>query len=106
MQNLKIYFTSQSVEDIKALRQVIKENYHAPLTAIKYVAGLRAEINKLSYCALTIGVSRSSFLINKYGSHIRRINYKKMAILYIVHGEYVVIKAIIPSAIITDSKIK
>ena len=92
----KIEFSFQASSDIDALHNVIAYEYFAPLTAKRYIDGIYKVINKLSYSASAFAVYRRKS-VRQYGSSVRRVNYRKMAILYTVHEETVYIHRIVPA---------
>jgi len=62
--------------------------YKAPLTAVRYLNGLQKEIERLSVLADTLPYySRPQ--LQKYGQNTKRINYKKMAIIFAIYGPIV-----------------
>lgn len=101
MNQFQILITEEAKHDIKQLSDVIKYQYKSPLTAFSYIQGLVDEINKLQLTAESYVIqTRKSFLI--YGYNVRRINYKKMSILYSVSNYIVYIHRIVPSSTISD----
>jgi len=73
----------------------------APLTAAKHYAGIKDVIKDLSENPYMYAVkSNISFL--QYGLHVRRANFKKMAILYTIHGNIVYVHRIIAASMIID----
>jgi len=101
MSQYQILITEEAKHDIKQLADVIKYQYKSPLTAFSYVQGLIDEINKLEVSAETYVLqTRKSFLI--YGFNVRRVNYKKMTIIYTVSNYTVHIHRIMPSSTISD----
>ena len=94
----QIKFTKEAQEGYKGLLYTINEKYKAPLTAKKYTTELINEIYKLKSTAESIPLSRQQSILSTYGYNARRINYKKMAIIYTVFSDLVVIEAIIPQA--------
>ena len=76
----------------------INERYKSPLTAKKYTSELIKEIFKRRSTAESIPFCRQQFILAAYGYKARRINYKKMAIIYTVFSDLVIIEAIIPQA--------
>lgn len=97
----RIKFSDEAEKDFDEYLYHIRTVYHAPLTAIKHYVELTKAINSLKYFPesypLQTGVS---FL--RYGSDVRRINYKRMAIIYTVHGDTVYIQRIIPANLIAN----
>ncbi len=101
MKQYRVFITEEAKTDIEQLSDVIKHKYKSPQTAFNYIQGLVNEINKLEVSAESYTVqTRKSFL--KYSYNVRRINYKKMSIIYTVSNYTVYIHRIIPSSAIYD----
>ena len=101
MSQYQILFTEEAKKDIKQLSDVIKYQYKSPLTAFKYIQGLVDEIKILSVSAESYIIqTRKSF--TKYGYNVRKVNYKKMSILYTVSNKTVYIHRVIPASTIAD----
>ena len=49
---------------------------------------------------LSIAVSERDFLLSQYGSTVRNINYKKMAIIYTTESDKIIIQRIMAAALI------
>lgn len=96
----QIRYADTALEDIKDLRIVIRDTYKAPNTAISYLQGLYDKISRLKTSAESYTIQTSSFF-QRYGANTRRINYKKMAIIYTLHGDIIYIRRIIPANLIT-----
>ena len=90
----EVKFTEKALEDLYELDYTIRYNFQAPLTAERYLTGLKQEIQELTRSADLSVVQRK--LSQKYGIEIRRVNYKGMAILYSIEEEVVIIQRIIP----------
>jgi len=102
MKKYSIKFTESAEEDILDLADVINDKYKAPITAKKYTTELIIEIFKLKSTAESIPYCSQISVVAKYGYNARRTNYKKMAIIYTVNENIVVIEAIIPQGNIKD----
>ena len=101
MTNFKVVYSDVAIDDLHALSHYIIENCKAPITSREYAKGIVTTINSLSYLADSLPLfRRKSFA--KYGFNVRRINYKKMAIIYSIHGKVVLIQRIIPGALIIE----
>lgn len=87
-------------QDIDNLSDAIIYTYQAPNTAFKYVQGLLNAIQSLSKNPESPPIQTRTSL-QQYGANVRRINYKKMAIIYTVHGNIVYIHRIIAGSMIT-----
>ncbi len=98
-EKVKIVYSDQSREDFRDLYRCIVYNYKAPMTAFKYMNGLNQTIRSLETFPYANAVRTNSSL-QQYGKNVRRVNYKKMAIIYIVLDDIVSILRIIPGNMI------
>ena len=73
---------------------------NAQITASKHYAGLLEAIAKLEKYA-DIYPIQTRKLFCKYGINVRRLNYKKMTIIYTIHGQIVYVHRIIAASMIT-----
>ena len=100
MDDYQIILSKEAKKDIDNLTEVIKNEYKAPFTAFKYVQELLDEILSLSkFPKIYAEKFYPAFL--HYGS-VRRINYKRMAIIYTVDEQTVYIHRIMPASMILD----
>ncbi|MCM1033989.1 MAG: type II toxin-antitoxin system RelE/ParE family toxin [Paludibacter sp.] len=90
MENEIIYLPIAK-RDIQELHDVIANDYFAPLTAKRYIEGLYKTINSLSLFSERHPIQRRKYIRQMYGTDIRRVNYKKMAILYTFNNDVVYI---------------
>lgn len=95
----RILYSPDAESDIKELFHVITHLYKSPLTAGRYVQGLYEEILRLSTVAESLPIQTSASF-RRFGSNVRRINFKKMAVIYTVHGRIVYIHRVIPAKLI------
>jgi hypothetical protein len=86
--------------DILAFYNNILYQYKQPQTAYRNRLGLYNEIQKLSVHAGSIAICRNDFIQFLYGPEARRVNYKKMAIIFVLHHDKVYIKRVIPASLI------
>ena len=98
MKQFEIVFSKQANTDIQNLSNTILYQYHAPLTAFKYLQGLLDEIKKLKTNADSYSKKQKNLF--QFGYNVRRLNYKKMAIIYSVIDRTVYILRIVPSSTI------
>jgi len=96
----QLAFSSQAYMDMRNLSDTIMYTYKMPLTAEKYIRGLRQEIEQLRRNPEAYHIQTSCSLL-QYGTNVRRINYKKMAIIYTIHENTVYIHRIIAALMIT-----
>lgn len=99
MKKYEINLSSEAMQDLRNLFNVIAFEYKTRQTAIKYIDELFGVINKLKYSAESYQLQNRPYF-RKYGLFVYRINYKKMAIIYTVHGNLAVIKRIVPASTI------
>jgi plasmid stabilization system protein ParE len=100
MRSYTIRITKQADFDIENLHFYIVEICKSPITAKRYIQGLFNQIKSLTHTAESYPISATK-TISQYGYNARRINYKKMAIIYTVHGKTVLIHRVLPGALIS-----
>ncbi len=101
---MKIYsivYTREARRDLHDLYFFIVSEYKTLLTAERYVDGLENTILQLKTTAESFKV-QTYIEFQKYGDNVRRVNYKRMAIIYTVDNQTVYIHRIIPAAMITE----
>lgn len=97
----RVKLSNEAERDFHEYIYHIHTVYHAPLTALKHYAGLTKSIHSLKRFPESYPVQTSGPFL-RYGTNVRRINYKKMTIIYTVHGDIVYIHRIIPANLITS----
>jgi plasmid stabilization system protein ParE len=95
----EIVYSETAKNDIDDLFFFIVSEYKTYNTAEKYVDGIEQAILSLELYAEIFPLQTNRFF-RKYGQYVRRINYKKMAIIYTVHDTTVYIHRIVPAAIV------
>jgi plasmid stabilization system protein ParE len=101
MKSYSIRTSEQAHIDIENLHYYILETCKSPLTSKRYIEGLFQKIKSLSNSAESHPITSLKFIL-QYGYNARRINYKKMAIIYTVHQRTVLIHRVIPGALISE----
>ncbi len=101
MKQFQIVVSEEAKSDIDNLFDFIVTEYKSELTANRYINGLENRIQSLSQSAEIYQLQTSPYFAH-FGKNIRRINYKKMAIIYAVYGHYVYIRRIVASSIIPE----
>jgi plasmid stabilization system protein ParE len=96
----KIIYSEVAKEDLSELTDIITYDYGMPTTAFNYANGIVGAINSLKRFPYAYPIRRNISL-QRFGHNVRRINYKKMAIIYTIHGDVVYIHRIVPGASIT-----
>lgn len=98
MARFEIFVTDEAVRDLRDLSDAIEFSYRAPLTAKRYVEELNTKMQWLANGADYFpAVPELSY---QYGCDMRRLNFKKMAILYSIEGNIVNIHRIIPQSMV------
>jgi len=98
--NYKLIIKEKAQEDIDQYIDYIIYNYDAPLTAKKHYDDLYNVLRKIEQYPMANPIRYHSSL-SQYGYNVRRVNYKKMAILYTVNGHCINIHRIIASQLLT-----
>ena len=98
MNNYQLNVKQEVFDDIEDIRQFIVSVGSKDL-AIQYTENLIAEIEKLSYLADKMQLSRWK-VAKKYHTQARRLITKnrKWSIIYHIQGDFVVVDKIIPSS--------
>jgi plasmid stabilization system protein ParE len=103
---MKLYtikYSSTALRDIDELFHVIANQYKAPLSAFRYVQGLKDTINQLKRHPEALPLNHHK-TFEKYGPTVRRINYKRMAIIYDIFENAIYIHRILAASTISDLK--
>ena len=94
MARFEIFVTEEAEKDLQELKDAIEFSYQAPLTAKRYVEELNTKMqwlaNGVDYFPVVPELSY------QFGCDMRRLNFKRMAILYSIEGDIVNILRIIP----------
>ncbi len=99
MNKYSIIYSQQAKEDIEDLFYFIVSEYKTFQTAKKYVDGIEKTILKLRSSAESFQIQTHKSII-KYGANARRVNYKRMSIIYTVHGSVVFIHRIVAASLL------
>ena len=89
-----------ALKDIENVYDYIAYDLFEPITADKYIRGIYDAIKHLSVYGSKIAVSDRDYLLSKYGTSVRNINYKKMAIIYTIENEEIIIQRIIAASLL------
>jgi plasmid stabilization system protein ParE len=101
MRSFRIVYSVDAENDFEDLYQCIAIDYSVPITAFRYLAGLKKAIKSLEINPYIYAI-RTNHLLLQYGFEVRRLNHKKMTIIYTIHDDMVYIHRIIASSLITD----
>ena len=100
MNKYTVVISEQAQQDLRDLSNIISFEYKSPVTAIKYLREIYGVMRKLRTHAESYSIQSTSYF-SQYGFNIRRVNYKKMAIIYTVIHNTAYIKRVVPASIIT-----
>jgi len=95
-----VIFSVEAKMDMALLEDYIRDDLKSPLTASNYMKELDDTIQELSMYAGSVAISTNDYIQLLYGPEARRINYKKMAIIFTVYKNYAYIKRVIPASLI------
>jgi plasmid stabilization system protein ParE len=96
----QVLLSEDAENDFNDYINFIENECKAPATASKHYDGIINVLLDLEvHPAIYVIQTRPS--LAKFGHNVRRINYKKMAIIYTIHGNVVYIHRIMPGASIT-----
>jgi toxin ParE1/3/4 len=101
MISYKIVYSETAINDLRNLADYIIYTCKAPLTSKEYAQGIVKTINGLSSIADSLPLYNRKSL-TQYGFNVRRINYKKIIIIYTIHGNIVLIQRIISGSLIAE----
>jgi plasmid stabilization system protein ParE len=98
----RVELSQQSIDDLEELADAISFIYSSPMTSKRYMKELKAKIKSLSKNPESYPI-RFNLSLFGYGIFVRRVNYKKMAIIYTINENTVYIHRVITSSLITES---
>ena len=96
----KIIYSDDTKKDLSELADTITYEFKAPLTSFRYIRELRKVIHSLKRSPEAYAIQTRQSL-QQYGANVRRINYKRMAVIYTVHDDTVYIHRVVPASMIT-----
>lgn len=102
MKRYRVLLSQYAETDLQEYIDYIILDCNAPLTALKHYEDLFKTLKSLQRFPKSYPVQTGKFFLS-FGTQVRRLNYKKMAIIYTVHSSIVYIHRIIASSLITNS---
>ena len=99
--NYSFEYSEEAKTDLRNLANTIIYEYKSPVTAFNYLQGIIDTIKNLCNYPKVYAICSASSLL-QYGHFVRRVNYKKMAIIYSIYENTVYIHRIIAGALIWD----
>jgi plasmid stabilization system protein ParE len=98
MRIYKVIISKEAKRDIRHIISYIRDVYKQYITAARYKEELYKTINTISYLAGSIGCNE--YVQGMFGADARHINFKKIAIIFTVHGNYAYVERVIPCSLI------
>lgn len=96
MARFKVYMSDRALYDTRMLVSYMMDVCQAPLTAKRYMQGLRQSMTWLDNNAdLFPSIPE---LTLQYGKEVRRLNYKNTAVLYSIVGSTVWVHRVMPAS--------
>ncbi len=100
MKVYKVVLSENAKNDIDKYIEYIYKEYKAPLTALRNYEGLFKLISNLSTTASSVRYCTLKSITDVYGFSCKRINYKKMAVIFSVDNEMVRVEAVLSQSLI------
>jgi plasmid stabilization system protein ParE len=100
MKTYEIEYSDEAKADLKDLHNVIVFKYKSPLTAKRYLSELKKTIFSLSKTPDRYSIKNYRSLF-RYGLNVRRMDFKKMAIVYTINNSTIYIHRIVAGSMIT-----
>jgi plasmid stabilization system protein ParE len=97
----ELIISTQAQDDLYSYIDTIYYEYDSPQTAKRHLDGIYEVLHKIQKNPEAYPVRFEQSLM-QYGQFPRRVNYKKMAIIYIINGSTVYIRRIVAASLITS----
>ena len=98
-ENYNLIITENAQNDIDGYVDTIINSYDAPKTAKKHYDALYEVFRKIKKYPTANPIRYNTYL-SQYGYNVRRVNFKKMAIIYTINKNTIYIHRVIPSGLI------
>ena len=98
MKKFEVKYTTQSVEDMDSVSRYVTDECQAPLTAKRYMEGIKKEADQLKVSAGVIAVDEE--LSRQMGIEVKRTHYKNVSIIFSVEGNIAYVHRIIPQKMV------
>jgi hypothetical protein len=99
MTNYKVVLSDEAALDFNKYIDFIIYECDAPKTAEIHFDGIWQKLDFISKYADAVAINPS---VQSFGTDARRINYKKIAIIYSIYGDIAYIHRIIAQSLITE----
>ena len=100
-ENYKLIISDDAQDDIDEYISTIRYMFDAPITAKKHYDDLYDLFRKIEKYPTAFSERTTASLL-QYGNNVRRVNYKKMAIIYTIDGLEIYVHRVMPASMIID----
>jgi plasmid stabilization system protein ParE len=100
MRKYTVVLSDEAMADINALFNYIANELKQKETAFRYRTKLIGKINALPTYAASVSITPNVYIQSLYGPCARRVNCGKMAIIYIIKGDFICIKRVMAASLI------
>jgi len=101
MSQYSVVLSENAESDLQNYIDYIIYECKAPLTALRHYESLFETLNFLKRSPESYSIQTRASL-QQFGANIRRVNFKKMAIIYTIHSDIVYIHRIVAGTMITE----
>ena len=95
----RIDIRPHAIEDIEEIVDYIEYELFSPMAAQRFLDGLDTKINSLRLHANVFAISTYKDVL-KYDVFARHVIYKEFAVIYSIHGNWVVVHRVIHGSLI------
>ena len=93
-----VVITELFEKELNQLIDVIIYQYDAPFTAERYFKGIMDQLKSLEIIAGSLPYARNRYIMDRYGSFCKRLNYKNVSILFYVDRYNVYLLSVLPQS--------
>lgn len=101
MRQYHVVLSENAESDLQNYIDYITHACKAPLTALRHYESLFETLKSLKHSPESYSIQTRKSL-QQFGANIRRVNFKKMAIIYSIHGDIVYIHRIVAGSLIIE----
>ncbi len=102
MKKQNVVLSEKAKNDIDDYIDFIYNEFRAPLTALRNYEGLFERINDLSKIGGSLKYCTEKSITEVYGVFCKRINYKKLTIIFSVYNDTIRIEAVLKQSLIKE----
>jgi len=80
----KVRYSDDAILDFNDISHLIANELGMPKTAFNYLKGLKEKIKRLEHYPEICAISNNKSIIENYGFNVRKLNYKKVSVIYTI----------------------